>query len=156
MFQTILFAYDGSAECRDALREGLAVAGRFSARCHLLAVVPPPPPLALAAGPLPAEILDAEKARVKDIVKEGLARFRQEGIDATGSVVIEVEPARAIGAVARELAADLVIIGHHRRSALDRWWSGSVGHSLLDHLPCSLFVSMPRTTGAWPRAQSPL
>jgi nucleotide-binding universal stress UspA family protein len=53
MFQTIVFAYDGSAECRDSLEEGIALASRFNARCHLLAVVPPLPPMALAAGPLP-------------------------------------------------------------------------------------------------------
>jgi nucleotide-binding universal stress UspA family protein len=38
MFQTIVLAYDGSAECRDALTDGIALATRFDARCHLLAV----------------------------------------------------------------------------------------------------------------------
>ncbi len=154
MFQTIVFAYDGSAECRDALEEGVALASRCNARCHLLAVIPPPPPLALAAGPLPGELLEAEQSRVNAIVDEGLARLRQAGIDATGSVRIGEDPAQAIGAVAREMGADLVVIGHHRRSAFDRWWRGSVGHSLLDHLPCSLFVSMPREAGGKARARA--
>jgi nucleotide-binding universal stress UspA family protein len=53
------------------------------------------------------------------------------------------EPNEAIGAFARETGADLVIIGHHHRTAFSRWWHGSVGHSLLDQLSCSLLVSMP-------------
>jgi nucleotide-binding universal stress UspA family protein len=144
MFQTIVFAYDGSAECRDALEEGIALASRFNARCHLLAVIPPPPPMALVAGPLPGELIENERSYASAILEDGLARLRQAGVAATGILRTDESPVEAIGAVARETGADLVVIGHHRRSALDRWWRGSVGHSLLDQLPCGLFVSMPR------------
>lgn len=144
MFQSIVFAYDGSVECRDALEEGIALASRFDARCHLLAVIPPPHPMALAAGPLPDELIEDERSYVSTILEDGLARLRQAGVEATGILRTDESPVEVIGAVARETGADLVVIGHHRRSALDRWWRGSVGHSLLDQLPCSLFVSMPR------------
>jgi nucleotide-binding universal stress UspA family protein len=144
MFNTIVFAYDGSAECRDALEEGIVLASRFNAKCHLLAVVPPPPPLALVAGTLPVELLGDEQSRVSAILNEGLACMREAGVEATGILRTDKSPIEAIGAVARETCADLVIIGHHRRSAIDRWWHGSVGHSLLDYLPCSLFISMPQ------------
>ncbi|MHB1180407.1 MAG: universal stress protein [Sulfuricella sp.] len=145
MFQTIVFAYDGSAECRDALEEGIALANRFNARCHLLAVIPPPPSMALVDGPLPGELIEDEQSRVSAILEEGLARLRRAGVEATGILRTDESPVEAIAAVARETGADLVVIGHHRRSALNRWWRGSVGHSLLDHLPCSLFVSMPHS-----------
>ena len=36
-------------------QEGIELAGRLNARCHLLAVVPPPPALGMAAGPSKAE-----------------------------------------------------------------------------------------------------
>ncbi len=144
MFNTIVFAYDGSAECREALEEGIALASRFSARCYLLAVVPPPPPLALVAGTLPVELLEDEQSRVSAILNEGLARMREAGVEATGILRTDISPIESIGAVARETCADLVIIGHHRRSGIDRWWHGSVGHYLLDYLPCSLFISMPQ------------
>ena len=143
MFQTIVFAYDGSAECRDALEEGIALASRFNARCHLLAVVPPLPPMALAAGPLPEGWMEEEQSRLGEILEDGLERLRRAGLDATGSLKVWAEPNEAIGALASEAGADLVIIGHHHRSAFSRWWRGSVGHSLLDQLSCSLLVSMP-------------
>lgn len=148
MFNTIVFAYDGSAECREALEEGIALASRFSARCYLLAVVPPLPPLALAAGTMPVELLEDEQSRVSVILEEGLVHMRKAGVEATGILRPDESPIEAIGAVARETGADLVIIGHHRRSAIDRWWHGSVGHSLLDHVPCSLFISMQQRYSA--------
>ena len=144
MFQSIVFAYDGSAKCRDALEEGIVVASHFNARCHLLAVVPPLSPYFLAAGPLSEDLSEKDQAYISAILEKGLARLREAGLDATGSIRIWEAPAEAIVAFAGKVEADLVIVGHHRRSALDRWWRGSVGHSLLDQLPCSLFVSMPR------------
>jgi len=148
MFQTIVFAYDGSPECRDALKEGIELAGRLNARCHLLAVVPPPPALAMAAGPLPDDYVENAQAGIRDVLEEGLALLRQAGLDADGSVKFWEEPAEAIGLFASEIGADLVVVGHHRRSAIDRWWHGSIGHTLLDRLPCSLFVSMPRAAAS--------
>jgi len=144
MFKTIVFAYDGSSCCRDAFEEGIELAARLGARCHLLAVIPPPPTLALAEGPLPPEAAEAEQAAVTAVLKEGVARMGAAGIEAHGHIRSGDSPAIAIGDFAREVAADLVIVGHHRRSAIQRWWYGSVGHSLLDHLPCSVLVSMPR------------
>ena len=144
MFQTIVFAYDGSAECRDALEEGIALASRFNASCHLLAVVPPLSPYFLAAGPLSEDLSEKDRAYISAILEKGLARLREAGLDAAGSIRIWEEPAEVIGAFAGKVEADLVIVGHRRRSALDRWWRGSVGHSLIDQLPCSLFVSMLR------------
>lgn len=46
---------------------------------------------------------------------------------------------------ASEVDAYFVVVGHHRRSAIDRLWHGSVDHTLLDRLPCSLFVSVSRS-----------
>lgn len=144
MFQTIVFAYNGSAECRNALEEGIALAACFSATCHLLAVVPSPPALAMVTGPLPEGLLDSEMASMNAVLEQGVSHLRDNGLKVTGTVRMWEEPTEAIANFAHETGADLVIVGHHQRSTFDRWWRGSVGHSLLDLLPCSLFVSMPR------------
>ena len=155
MFQTIVFAYDGSTECRDALEEGIALASRFNARCHLLAVVPPLSPYFLAAGPVSEDLSEKDRAYISAILEEGLARLRQKGLEATGSIRIWEAPTEAIGDFAGKVGADLVVVGHHRRSAFDRWWRGSVGHSLLDQLPCSQFVSMPREAASGSASRRP-
>ncbi len=144
MFQTIVLAYDGSAECRNALQEGVALVARFNSICHLLAVVPSPPALSMVAAPLPEGLLERETADMNAVLEQGVINLRGKGLKVTGAVRMWEEPSAAIAAFARETGADLVVVGHHQRSTLDRWWCGSVGHSLLDQLPCSLFVSMPR------------
>jgi nucleotide-binding universal stress UspA family protein len=144
MLKTIVFAYDGSEECRNALEEGVTLATRLDATCHLLAVVPAPPALAMVGGPLPADLLEKEKANMQEILDKGLAHLSEKGLSVTGSIRMWEEPNEAIVDFAHEIGADLVIVGHHRRSTLNRWWCGSVGHSLLDNLSCSLFVAMPR------------
>jgi nucleotide-binding universal stress UspA family protein len=50
-------------------------------------------------------------------------------------------PAEVIGTFAREIGADLVVVGHHRQSALARWWSGPRGAYLIDYTDCSLLVA---------------
>jgi nucleotide-binding universal stress UspA family protein len=144
MVQTIVFAYDGSAESQDMLEEGITLARRFSARCHLVAVVPPWSSMALAAGPLPEGMVEDQHSQAAAILVNGLDRLRHAGLEATGKVRVWEEPAEAIGSFAREAGADLVIVGHHQRSAISRWWRSSVGHSLMDHVSCSLLICMPR------------
>jgi nucleotide-binding universal stress UspA family protein len=145
MFQNIVFAYDGSVECQDALEEGIALARRFGARCQLVAAIPPWSAMALATGPLPEGVLEDQQSEAAAILENGLARLRQAGLEATGVMRVWEEPAQAIGAVARAAGADLVIVGHHQRSAISRWWRSSVGHSLMDHVSCSLLICMPRS-----------
>ncbi|MFC3722871.1 universal stress protein [Neoaquamicrobium sediminum] len=50
------------------------------------------------------------------------------------------DPGPEICAVAREIDADLVVIGHRQHGTLARWWSGSVATYLADHLTCSLLI----------------
>lgn len=119
MFQTIVFACDGSPECRDALREGIELARRLNALCHLPAVVPTPPALALAAGPLPDNHMENAQADIDQVLEEGLALLREAGLDAVGSLRIWKEPAEAIGLFASEVGADFVVVGHRRRSAIE-------------------------------------
>jgi nucleotide-binding universal stress UspA family protein len=51
------------------------------------------------------------------------------------------EPAPAIGKVAREIGADLVVVGHRQQSFLSRWWSGSNQAVLSDYIGCSLLIA---------------
>jgi nucleotide-binding universal stress UspA family protein len=64
------------------------------------------------------------------------------------SVVRSGDPAVEIAAYAHEIGASLVVLGHTGKGALARWFQGSVGAKLLDHLPCSLLITpWTATTG---------
>ena len=49
--------------------------------------------------------------------------------------------AQQIAAVAEEIGANLVVVGHRPTGPLARWWFGSVGGYLTDHLRCSVLIA---------------
>jgi universal stress protein E len=53
--------------------------------------------------------------------------------------------ARDIVAAARELDAGVVLMGAVSRSRLERWFVGSTAESVLDRLPCNVWVEKPTT-----------
>ena len=75
-----------------------------------------------------------------DVLNEGVARLRQLGFDPVAKMV-RGEPAEEIGAFATQIGADLIVVGHRRQSAFDRWWSGPKGAYLMDYTDCSLLVA---------------
>ena len=51
------------------------------------------------------------------------------------------EPARVIGAYAGEVKADLVVVGHHKRNMVERWWSSPTSAYLCDHIGCTVIIA---------------
>ena len=75
-----------------------------------------------------------------EILNEGVARLKKLGFDPVAKLV-RGQPAEEIGNFAKEIGADLIIVGHRRQSAFDRWWSGPKGAYLMDYTDCSLLVA---------------
>ena len=139
MYQKIILAFDGSQEARTALREGALLARRYDATVWLLCVLSDSAAVTMAEGVQPgaAEHLLAAS---REMVDEGLAKLREFGLKASGHVV-RGDPATMISAFVRQTGADLVVLGHRRRSFLERWWSGPSGAYIVDNTDCSLLVA---------------
>jgi len=139
MYERVLLAYDGSREARTALREGALLARRFSSRVFLLCVV------AENAGMQLGEAANAggmvlARDTYRELFDEAMERLRQFGFAPEGRFVAG-EPAAQIAAYVREIGADLVVVGHRRKSLFERWWSGETGAYLVDHIGCSLLIA---------------
>lgn len=145
MYQSIVLAFDGSVEGRVALREGADLAVSCSARTYLVAVLEPPAGIALVEGIYPVEVLEQGQEEVHRVIETGVGILRYRGLQAEGRLGIG-DPAEQISRISRDVAADLVVVGHRRCSPLARWWRGSLGRSLLDALDCSLLVVMASTS----------
>jgi nucleotide-binding universal stress UspA family protein len=76
----------------------------------------------------------------KELFDEAMERLRQFGFAPEGKFVAG-EPAMVIAAYVREIGADLVVVGHRRKSLFERWWSGETGAYLVDHIGCSLLIA---------------
>jgi len=143
-YRKILLAYNGSAEGKRALLECAELANFLHAETHLLAVASMPPSLFLTEGFVPEELLEEEKKRTQQVLDEGIASLKERGFAAAGHLAVG-EPVEEICRRAKELAVDLVVVGHNQKTSFAaRWWKGSVGASLLDYSSCSILIALSR------------
>ncbi len=138
MYERILLAYDGSREGLIALREGALLARRCKAQVFLLSVLPETEGLRMAEG-VYGDVVGQQINTYKALLERGVAVAKQLGLEPVAKLVVG-EPAPQIGAFAREVRADLVVLGHRRQNLLQRWWSGGTGAYISDHVTCSVLI----------------
>ena len=139
MYRTIVLAYDGTTEGRLALREGARLAQICGADVVLLAVVDMSVSASMAGTAAPyAAPEDMDEYR--RILDEGLSRLRRMGLSPRAHLETG-EPTDRIVAVAADVQADLVVVGHHRYGIIRRWLHPSVTAALADRLQCSLLAA---------------
>jgi nucleotide-binding universal stress UspA family protein len=139
LYKRIVLAYDGSREGRTALREGALLALRCKAQIYLLSVVAGATGLRMAESVSAGAIVQCEEG-YRDVLDEGVERLKTLGFSPVAKLVTG-EPVQEIAAFAQEVGADLVVVGHRRQSMLSRWWSGSSGAYLIDHVKCTVLVA---------------
>ena len=146
-YRTILLAYDGSEEGRRALLEGAEIAKRCQAKAHLLAVIGDKTGAYMAQSMAGAEDM-GQTLFFQDTLRDGVKFFKRHGLEAE-SHVVHGEPIDEIVKLAKQVEADLVVVGHRARGTLARLWSTPTSMSLLEKLECSLLIGrMESDTGA--------
>lgn len=139
MYRTIVLAYDGSLEGRLALREGARLAQICKARVVLVAVVEFASEI--YASDFGGAYASPDKTTdVQNILDEGMERLKRMGL----APEVRLErgaPSERITSVAKEVGADLVVVGHHKQGALARWLKGSVTTDLSNSVSCSLLIA---------------
>lgn len=143
MYGKILLAYNGTTYAANALRDGAELARQCGAELHLLGIVPTTGVYAIAQSHAAGDMLGLEQAHLRRALEEAAQQIAGKCVKLV-SVIREGDPAGEIVAYAREIDADLVVIGHRDRSALARWFGGSTSQRLLNDLKCSLLIAEPR------------
>jgi nucleotide-binding universal stress UspA family protein len=138
MYERVLLAYDGSRQGAIALREGALLAKRFGAQVYLLSVIPETEGVRITES-ISGDVIDQQVDEYKALLGRAVAALKGFGLSPVAKLVVG-DPAPAIGAFAREVAADLVVLGHRRQNLLQRWWSGSTGSYVSDHVSCSVLI----------------
>ena len=140
MYRKILLCYDGSAEGRKALREGGLLAVATGAEAYLLAICRSLLESAVPEGVTP-ELVNCDEQTAQALLDEGVLKLREHGVRAQGTLVFG-DPLTQIPKAAREIGADLIVLGHRPRGRLARWWTDSPGQTLLNLVSCSILVAM--------------
>jgi nucleotide-binding universal stress UspA family protein len=146
----ILVPTDFSETAKKALRQACLLAGR-GVRIHLVhRLAPPIPPVAEAPGGVGISVLgnllDEYVERMRQQVEKGLTEevetFRREhsGVELTSGVLDVGSTSEAILTAAREWGADLIAMGTHGRSGIDKLITGSVASKVLHHSETNVLV----------------
>ena len=139
MYKKVLLAYDGSIEGRLALREGAKLAQFCGADVFLLAVVETFASVGTLEGGVVIS-MNEQIATYREVLKEGVERLKTMGFSPTARLGVG-NAGEQIAEVAKEIGANLVVVGYRPTGPLARWWFGSVGTYLIEHLRCSVLVA---------------
>jgi nucleotide-binding universal stress UspA family protein len=139
MYQKILLAFDGSSDGREALVQAENLASACGATVHLLAIIDPSESMLIVEAM--SFIPDNQRFVIQAVLDEGVKRLRGAGCTAISELKYG-KPTEQIILSAREINADLIVVGHRDQGTLARWLNGSVGESILHQPPCSVLVAV--------------
>ena len=145
MYKRILLAYDGSETGQKALLDCREIAQWSQASLTLIAVTPLQRQVVAAEGVIyEKSVVEEDRAKYRGILNDGLRRLMESGHEAQGEVLYG-ETVDEIARYARQIDADLIVVGHkHLEGWAARWWRGSVSKSLIADAPCSVLVVITR------------
>jgi nucleotide-binding universal stress UspA family protein len=148
--KNILCPTDFSDFSERAMRRATALARWFDCpvtALHVIPYLPPtllvPPPLGAGMPVLPTGLLteriedvEAELAKIVAMYEKSGPKVRPE--------ILTGQPWREIESCAKELPADLVVLGTHGRSGWDRFLMGSTTEKLIRRLQCPVLTIGPK------------
>lgn len=139
MYKRILLAYDGTEAGQQALVECKDLVQWGDAALWLIAVMPPLAKMGgLESGYYTPEVMADDTAAFETVLADGLDRLAAAGFTARGELLVG-DAVQEIAAYAKNMAADLIIVGHkHLDSWAARWWRGATSGALVEHAPCSV------------------
>ena len=138
----ILLAVDGSPDAQKAVEEVTARPWPSGSAVKVVSVVQPmvPPTPELAVGSTWDDLLHERTDAAQQLVSH-VARSLRPTMARVQSVVRQGDAPTEILAEADEWQADLIVVGSHSRSRLERLFLGSVAQSIINASPCSVEVS---------------
>jgi universal stress protein A len=140
---SILVAFDFSDTSKSALTYGDNVARMFGGRLHVLHVADV---IATSAAQFyPEGPGDPEAKAIEFGVSQLGAALdaAQIGSRVTPAVRVSPSPARVICDYAKQIHADLIVIGTHGRQGVSRVLMGSVAEQVVRSAPCPVLVVRP-------------
>jgi nucleotide-binding universal stress UspA family protein len=139
----ILLAIDDSKFSEAAIETVLEQARRHGTEVRVLHVLEPPPLLVARelGGFEPAleSALEFQKQQAEAVVAKAAELLRAQGLKVTAAVEMG-DPKSKILDVAEEWQADLIVLGSHGRTGLNRFLMGSVSDAVARHACCSVEI----------------
>ncbi len=138
--QKILVPTDFSEDSQRTLHVAQSLARDHGAVLILVAAAPPPPPI--TDSPFPNSEYPGVVAATRRNLDDVAATVTDLPVE---THVLGGEPGPSIVAIANNCDADLIVMGTHGRSGLNRMLMGSVAEYVLRHAHCPVLTMKPGT-----------
>ncbi|MGD1715551.1 universal stress protein [Dapis sp. BLCC M172] len=139
--KNIVVAIDFSQITPTIISQAETLAQAFKSKLWLIHITEPEPDfVGFKTGPQPkrdhwAEQFRKEHKQIQDLAEE----LRQKGLD-TVALLTQGSTVETILAEAKKLTADLIVVGSHGRSGIDKLFMGSVSEGILKDSPYPVLV----------------
>lgn len=146
--KSVLYASDLSPRSPMVFRHAVGIAQRFNAKLHAITVSRPgiKPSLLDFGGEENAEQLSAADNPSLELLLRRIAVFDQAHPEyqvnnfLASTKALEGDPAKVILEVAKEVSADIIVMGSRGHSALDEILLGSVAHKVTTKTTIPVFL----------------
>lgn len=145
LFSRILVATDFSKPAHQALKVAITLSQNFGAKLYLVHASVATP-WGAETGPLPVEVLDAELEADKEEMQQLVQNEPELRVLSPRVVVAYSEPINLIQGVSTEEGIDLIVVGSHGASGLERLVLGSVAEAVMRHTTCPVMIVGPNCT----------
>ena len=126
------------------LARAATLAGRLDGEAHALHVFSIPVPVSVIGDAyIAAAAISADEQTPERASKSFRDLLAAHGIPPERAHLRVGAPARDIVAEAKALDAGIVVMGAVSRRRLERWFVGSTAESVLDRLPCNVWIEKP-------------
>ncbi|MGB3514179.1 MAG: universal stress protein [Microcoleaceae cyanobacterium] len=139
--KNIVVAIDFSPITPTIITQTQTLAQAFKSKLWLIHIAEPDPDfVGFKTGPQSkrehwAEQFRSEHQQIQDLAEQ----LRQKGFDAV-ALLLQGATVETILTEAKKLAADLIIVGSHGRSGIEKLFVGSVSEGVLKHTHCPVLV----------------
>lgn len=132
-YQNILVPVDGSETSFAAVAKAAELAKAFGSKITVVQVLTLDP--YIAAEYITAnqtnDLIERARASIVKTLEEAKLKFTEQGVEAETKLLEGQVIAREITNAAKDLNADLIVIGSHGRTGLKKLFLGSVAQSIL-------------------------
>ncbi len=135
MFNHLLVPIDGSPTAELAVEKAIGLAKAFDSKVTAIYVVDPYPFTGVGADFAygQGQYLNAAKAAATEALANARKAMEQAGVRVTTATVESHSPWRGILDAAEAGGADLIVIGSHGRSGIEKLVLGSVAQRVVSH-----------------------
>ena len=139
-FKNILVPYDGSRCSNRAFKISLELAKKHRASIKIVTCIQATQKIGLMSiGYDNSVFVKHKKAVKKDLLK--LEKIADKvGIKSNGTIIVAQSIVKPILSFAKSRKIDLIVMGSHGRTSLDKLFLGSVANGVLNRAPCPILI----------------